>query len=34
MKSSVVALQCSDAAAPKVVQRLYQIFFRVEILYL
>ena len=29
MKSAAVALQCSDAGAPEVVQHLYQIFFRV-----
>ena len=30
MKSAVVALQCSGAGAPEVVQHFYQIFFRVH----
>ena len=31
MKSAAVALHCSDAGAPEVVQHFYQIFFREDI---
>ena len=31
MKSTAVALQCSGAGAPEVVQHFYQIFFRADV---
>ena len=33
MKSAAVALQCSGAGAPEVVQHFYQIFFRAIIVF-